>query len=58
MSVFYSKRIREKAGEVKHEEVIEAPVVERVSEPMEEVAEAVEAVREEPVVARPRRNKR
>lgn len=58
MSVFYSKRIREKAGEVKHEAIVEAPIVEHVSEPVEEVAEVVEAVREEPVVARPRRNKR
>ena len=41
-----------------HETVVEAPVVEHIGESVDEIAEVVETACEEPVVARPRRNRR
>lgn len=59
MSVFYSKRIKEKAGEVKHETVVETPVVESVVEVAENTNKEQDTVVTEEVSApRSRRNRR
>lgn len=57
MSVFYSKRINEKAREVKNEAIAETPVVEPVDKITEDVVEEV-VTPTEITVTRNKRNRR
>lgn len=57
MSVFYSKRINEKAREVKNEAVAETPVVEPVDKITEDIVEEV-VTPTEITVTRNKRNRR